>query len=116
MGLIAGFVLRTSRESIPRSQEEMAELLGVSVATYQGWEAGRRPVSNMRGADLLGLRRRLPALGAAPDIVVLLDAAMDADRVIGAALSPSRPGAPRTRRFGSAAEPGGTDRALRAPA
>ncbi|MGW6411099.1 helix-turn-helix domain-containing protein [Streptomyces vinaceus] len=94
MGLIAGFVLRTSRESIPRSQEEMAELLGVSVATYQGWEAGRRPISNMRGADLLGLRRRLPALGAAPDIVVLLDAAMDADRVIGAALSPSRPGAP----------------------
>ncbi|MFD8986101.1 helix-turn-helix domain-containing protein [Streptomyces sp. NPDC059564] len=94
MGLIGGFVLRTSRESIPRSQEEMAELLGVSVATYQGWEAGRRPISNMQGADLLGLRRRLPGVGADPDVVVLLDAAMDADRVIGAALAPPRPGVP----------------------
>lgn len=94
MGLIAGFVLRTARESIPRSQEEMAELLGVGVGTYQGWESGRRPISNMRAADLLNLRRRLPALGADPNVVALLDAAMDADRVIEAALTPPRPGVP----------------------
>ncbi|MEU2831643.1 helix-turn-helix domain-containing protein [Streptomyces lavendulae] len=93
-GLVSGFVLRTARESIPRSQEEMAELLGVGVGTYQGWESGRRPISNMRGADLLGLRRRLPTLGADPDVVILLDAAMDADRIIEAALTPARPGEP----------------------
>lgn len=94
IGLIAGFVLRTSRESIPHSQEEMAELLGVSVATYQGWESGRRPIAHMRSSDLLGLRRRLPALGADLDVVSLLDAAMDADRIIEVALAPPRHGVP----------------------
>ncbi|MFJ1593050.1 XRE family transcriptional regulator [Kitasatospora albolonga] len=46
----------------------------------------------MKANALLTLRRRLPALGAAPSVVTLLDPAMDADRIIGAALEPPKPG------------------------
>ncbi|MFD4243935.1 helix-turn-helix domain-containing protein [Streptomyces sp. NPDC058525] len=52
-GTITGFVLRTARESIPRTQAAMAETLGVDLATVQGWESGRRPLANMRAVDLL---------------------------------------------------------------
>ncbi|MGW0364972.1 XRE family transcriptional regulator [Streptomyces sp. NPDC002990] len=65
----------------------MAEALGVDLATVQGWESGRRPVAHIRAVDLLGLRRRLAALGADATIVGMLDAAMDADRIISATLS-----------------------------
>ncbi|MFI8105959.1 XRE family transcriptional regulator [Streptomyces sp. NPDC086023] len=65
----------------------MAESLRVDLATVQGWESGRRPVANMRAVDLLGLRRRLAALGADAAVVTLLDAAMDADRIICATLT-----------------------------
>lgn len=88
-GTIAGFVLRTARESIPRTQAAMAETLGVDLATVQGWESGRRPVANMRAVDLLGLRRRLAARGADAAVVDMLNAAMDADRIISATLSSS---------------------------
>ncbi|MBT2466625.1 helix-turn-helix transcriptional regulator [Streptomyces sp. ISL-66] len=88
-GTIAGFVLRTARESIPRTQAAMAEALCVDLATVQGWESGRRPIANMRAVDLLVLRRRLAGLGAEAAIVALLDAAMDADRIISATLQPS---------------------------
>ncbi|MCZ2526982.1 XRE family transcriptional regulator [Streptomyces sp. HB2AG] len=64
----------------------MAEALGVDVDTLQGWESGRRPLANMRAGALLDLRRRLPALGAEAGLVQWLDAAMDADRIIGAGL------------------------------
>ncbi|WP_381198996.1 XRE family transcriptional regulator [Streptomyces maoxianensis] len=69
----------------------MAEDLGVDLATVQGWESGRRPLANIRAHALLDLRRRLPALGADQMVVGLLDAAMDADRIIGSALDPVRP-------------------------
>ncbi|MEW2087053.1 XRE family transcriptional regulator [Streptomyces sp. NPDC005283] len=69
----------------------MAEDLGVDLATVQGWESGRRPLANIKAGALLDLRRRLPALGADQTVVGLLDAAMDADRIIGAALEPVRP-------------------------
>lgn len=88
-GTIAGFVLRTARESVPLTQAGMAEALGVDLATVQGWESGRRPVANMRAVDLLGLRRRLAGLGADAAVVALLDAAMDADRIITATLRPA---------------------------
>ncbi|MEV0437816.1 XRE family transcriptional regulator [Streptomyces spectabilis] len=87
-GFIAGFVLRLTRESVPFTQAGFAEALGVDLATVQGWESGRRPLANMKANALLTLRRRLPALGAAPSVVALLDPAMDADRIIGAALEP----------------------------
>ncbi|MGA5191866.1 XRE family transcriptional regulator [Streptomyces exfoliatus] len=66
----------------------MAEALGVDLATLQGWESGRRPLANVKAGALLNLRRRLGALGAEPGVVGMLDAAMDADQIISAALEP----------------------------
>ncbi|MCX4635038.1 XRE family transcriptional regulator [Streptomyces sp. RPA4-5] len=86
--MIAGFVLRLTRESIPLTQAGMAEALGVDLGTVQGRESGRRPLANMKAGALLDLRRRLLALGADQTALGLLDAAMDADRIIGAALDP----------------------------
>lgn len=68
----------------------MAEALGVDLATMQGWESGRRPLANMKAGALLSLRRRLGALGADSAVVGLLDPAMDADQIIGAALESPR--------------------------
>ncbi|SFD55979.1 helix-turn-helix domain-containing protein [Streptomyces aidingensis] len=90
-GTITGYVLRLARESIPATQSGLAERLGVDLATVQGWESGRRPLMNMKAGALLDLRRRLPAIGADPALVHLMDAAMDADRVITSTLDP--PGA-----------------------
>lgn len=85
-GVITGYVLRLARESIPAVQAAFAELVAVDLATVQGWESGRRPLANMTAGALLNLKRRLPQLGADQGLVRLLDAAMDADRIIGAAL------------------------------
>lgn len=90
-GTIAGFVLRTARESVQRgdsTQAAMAEAMGVDLATWQGWETGRRPLCNVRAGTLLELRRRLPGLGADSRVLDLLGAAMDADRIISATLAP----------------------------
>ncbi|WP_369145746.1 XRE family transcriptional regulator [Streptomyces sp. R44] len=88
-GTVAGFVLRLARESIPRTQVSMAEALAVDLGTMQGWESGRRPLANVKAGALLALRRRLGVLGADPAVVGLLDAAMDADQIIGASLEPA---------------------------
>ncbi|MEV8628255.1 XRE family transcriptional regulator [Streptomyces sp. NPDC051079] len=87
-GAVAGFVLRLARETIPRTQASLAEVLGVDLGTVQGWESGRRPLANMKAGALLNLRRRLSALGAGTAVVGLLDSAMDADQIIGAAIAP----------------------------
>ncbi|MCF3177072.1 XRE family transcriptional regulator [Streptomyces sioyaensis] len=87
-GTIAGFVLRLARESIPLTQAGMAEALSVDLGTIQGRETGRRPLANVKAGAFLELRRRLLTLGADPRTLGLLDAAMDADRIIGAALEP----------------------------
>ena len=41
-GRISGYVLKVIRESIGQTQEQLAGRLGVSAATVQGWESGRR--------------------------------------------------------------------------
>ncbi|THA32200.1 XRE family transcriptional regulator [Streptomyces sp. A1277] len=88
-GTIAGFVLRVAREStVLRTQAGMAEAMGVDLTTWQGWETGRRPLANVKAGALLGIRRRLLALGADPHVLHLLDPAMDADRVITATIHP----------------------------
>ncbi|WP_225987228.1 helix-turn-helix domain-containing protein [Streptomyces spectabilis] len=87
-GTVAGFVLRLARESISLTQVGMAEALGVDLGTVQGRESGRRPLANMRAADVLDLRRRLLTLGAETTVLGFIDAAMDADRLISAALEP----------------------------
>ncbi|GGZ89607.1 hypothetical protein GCM10010371_56850 [Streptomyces subrutilus] len=86
-GVISGFVLRAARTSVPATQQGLAELLAVDLATVQGWESGRRPLSNVKAGLLLGMRRRLAVLGASPVVLALLDPAMDADRIIAAVLA-----------------------------
>ncbi|MFI6803766.1 XRE family transcriptional regulator [Streptomyces luteogriseus] len=66
----------------------MAEAIGVDLATWQGWETGRRPLANVKAGALLNLRRRLLAMGADPHALHLLDSAMDADRIISATVRP----------------------------
>lgn len=87
-GTIAGFVLRLARESIPLTQVQAAEVLDVDLGTIQGRESGRRPLAAMKAGGLLALRRRLLALGADRAVLALLEPAMDADRLIEAALDP----------------------------
>ncbi|MFK0297117.1 helix-turn-helix domain-containing protein [Streptomyces sp. NPDC090442] len=87
-GAVAGFVLRLTRESIPLTQTAMAEALGVDLGTVQGRESGRRPLANMKAGAFLDLKRRLLTLGADHAALGLLDAAMDADRIVDAALAP----------------------------
>ncbi|NDK26923.1 helix-turn-helix transcriptional regulator [Streptomyces sp. TR1341] len=87
-GAIAGYVLRVARESAHGTQAGMAEAIGVDLATWQGWETGRRPLANMKAGALLNLRRRLLVLGSDPHLLHLLDPAMDADHIISATLHP----------------------------
>ncbi len=87
-GVVSGYLLRLIRESIPRTQSAFAEDICRDLGTVQGWESGRRPLANTRSGDLLQLRRRLALLGADHDLVSLLGAAMDADRILTAVLNP----------------------------
>lgn len=89
-GAIAGFVLRLARESAHErnTQVGMSEAIGVDLATWQGWESGRRPLANMKAGALLDLRRRLLAFGADATVLNMFDAAMDADRIISATVTP----------------------------
>lgn len=81
-GSIAGFLLRVVRESMPRTQTQLAESLGVDVTTVQGWESGRRPLGNVKAGAFLEIRRRLVALGGTPELAALMEAALDADRIV----------------------------------
>jgi transcriptional regulator with XRE-family HTH domain len=55
-GRISGYVLKVIRESLGHTQERLAERLGVSAATIQGWESGRRPLMAMSVGNLMALR------------------------------------------------------------
>jgi transcriptional regulator with XRE-family HTH domain len=81
-GVVAGFVLKLIREDLGLTQDEMAEQSGVERNTWQGWEAGRRPLINSKVTAVSGLRRRLRALGAGSEQIDALDVAMTADEVI----------------------------------
>ncbi|CAM5340726.1 XRE family transcriptional regulator OS=Kitasatospora aureofaciens OX=1894 PE=4 SV=1 [Kitasatospora aureofaciens] len=82
-GAIAGYLFKVIREQIPRTQEELAEELGVDKSTLQGWESGRRPLSSTRAGNLVAMRRKLVLLGAPPGVVDMLSTAMDADLLLG---------------------------------
>lgn len=88
-GAVTGFVLKLARMSAGLSQEEFAELLGVSLDTVQGWESGRRPLPATRVATLIDVRHILMAANADADLVAALDPAMQADWLIGQTLEPS---------------------------
>jgi DNA-binding transcriptional regulator YiaG len=48
-GIVSGYMLRLCRESAELTQTGMAEVLGVDLATVQGWESGRRPLGACPG-------------------------------------------------------------------
>jgi hypothetical protein len=54
----------------------------VDVASVQGWESARRPLTALRAADLAWLRSRLVRCGAQPGLLAMLEDAIQADLVI----------------------------------
>ena len=81
-GRVGGAVLAAIRTGISATQEELAERTGVSLATMQAWERGRKPLVNMPFARLRTLRRDLEAAGADPGLLALWDRALDADVIL----------------------------------
>ena len=88
-GAISGYLLKLIRESMSRSQEELAEDLRVDRATVQGWESGRRPIANMSVDQCMALRRQLGQLGGHQGLLAAMDRAFEADHVVAAILDGS---------------------------
>ncbi|MGH3772783.1 MAG: helix-turn-helix domain-containing protein [Pseudonocardiaceae bacterium] len=82
LGVVSGFLLKLIRESAGLTQVQLAEKLGADVASVQGWESGRRPLTALRAADLVRLRSRLLRYGAQPTLLVMLEDAIQADLII----------------------------------
>ena len=82
LGVVSGFLLKLTRESAGLTQVQLAERLGVDVASVQGWESARRPLTALRAADLAWLRSRLLRYGAQPGLLAMLEDAIQADLII----------------------------------
>jgi transcriptional regulator with XRE-family HTH domain len=82
LGAVSGFLLKLVRESAGLTQVRLAELIDVDVASVQGWESGRRPLTALRAADLVRLRSRLLREGARSALLAMLDDAIQADLII----------------------------------
>jgi transcriptional regulator with XRE-family HTH domain len=67
-GRNSGYVLKVIRESIGQTQQQLAERLGVSAATVEGWGSGRRPLMAVPTGNLMALRAELRRFGAAPSL------------------------------------------------
>lgn len=83
VGVVSGFTLKLIRESSGLTQAVLAEQLQVDLATVQGWESGRRPLTALRSVDLIRLRAKLISCGAPPDAFSVLRDSLDADLLIG---------------------------------
>jgi len=86
LGVVCGYLFKTIRESIRLTQVELAEELGVDVATIQGWESGRRSLTALRAGDLIRLRMKLTRLGAPPSAFTALNDAIEVDLIIADAI------------------------------
>jgi DNA-binding XRE family transcriptional regulator len=80
--MVSGFLLKLIRESAALTQVQLAERLGVDVASVQGWESGRRPIAALRTADLFQLKTRLLRCGAQMTLLSMVDDAIRADLII----------------------------------
>lgn len=78
-GIITGYLFKLTRESIPASQEHLANQLSIDRATVQGWETGRRSLNAIPLAQAVELRHRLVRLGASAALVGALGCAAEAD-------------------------------------
>lgn len=85
-GLVSGHILKLIRESLGQTQFDLAQMIGVEVATVQGWETGRRPITALRVSDLAFLRARLIQRGANPRLFEVLRDAFEADFVLESAV------------------------------
>lgn len=87
--VISGFVLRLARETAepPMSRDQLAAMLGVSTDTVAGWEAGRRPLSATQASQVVAIRHCLIRSNARPDLVSLIEQAIEADLIIDFAIS-----------------------------
>ncbi|WP_082404910.1 helix-turn-helix domain-containing protein [Saccharothrix sp. NRRL B-16348] len=81
-GVVAGFVLKLSRQTAGLTQERFAELLGVDPTTVQGWESGRRPLAAVGAGELVKLSARLSRAGAPASTGRHLNEAIEADLVL----------------------------------
>lgn len=81
-GLISGYVWKLIRESALLTQQRLAEELSVDIATVQGWESGRRPLTALRVGDLARFRARLLRHGAPVGMFAVLADAIEADIII----------------------------------
>ena len=84
-GVVTGQVLQLARRTAGLSQEALAELLGVSLDSVQGWESGRR---RLAGAHELDARHELAGAGADPQVMAALEPARQADWLLGRTLEP----------------------------
>lgn len=82
--MVSGFTVKLIRESTGLTQAALAEQLQVDLATVQGWESGRRPLTALRSVDLTRLRAKLISRGAPPDAFGVLRDSLDADLLIAA--------------------------------
>ena len=86
-GRISGYVLKVIRESAGQTQEQLAEGLGGSAATVQGWESGRRRLMAMPAGNFMALQAQLRRLGTAPGLLDALTQGLEGDLFIGEALA-----------------------------
>lgn len=82
-GIVTGYLLKLIRETIPASQEQLAERLSVDRGTIQGWESGRRPFTAVPLGQSLGIRHRLVRLGGHRALLQAMDRAAEADLLLG---------------------------------
>ncbi|MFW6638809.1 helix-turn-helix domain-containing protein [Nocardiopsis algeriensis] len=90
-GRVSGYVLKTIRQTVGLTQEQLAEKAQVDVSTLQGWESGRRPLMSVPAGSYLRLRHLLHRLGALPRLLAQLDTGLEADRFIGYVLASDGP-------------------------
>lgn len=86
LGVVSGFLLKLIRESAGLTQARLAEQLDVDVATIQGWESSRRPLTSLQASELVRLRSQLLQCGAEPLALGGLDDAIHADLIIAEAV------------------------------
>jgi transcriptional regulator with XRE-family HTH domain len=87
--VITGFALRLARDTTqpPVSREQFAASLSVSSDTVAGWESGRRPLAATQVGQMAAIRHRLISDGARPDLVSMMDQALEADYIVDFAIS-----------------------------
>jgi transcriptional regulator with XRE-family HTH domain len=86
LGVVSGYLLKMLREAVGTTQVQLAEQLAVDLATVQGWESGRRPLTAVSLSAVALLRTRMSRLGAPAWAVQLLPEALDADHFLGIAI------------------------------